>query len=172
MATKICLVANIPNEKNVIKVKIPTGMTLSQGDQLVAESLIANSESIYAGTQVADITKDEPVIVINQGVYEDTNGARVPGYVNPGAFTYKAGDVITAVRPENDLLFRITTDCIDNASAIAKDAFLIPQNADNQLAASATVGTAKIVYKIEQLISIPTGNGFTSGVLARVYNGR
>lgn len=171
MATKICVPVILPLEKDVIKVRVPVATTLYQGSQIVAESLEnTTTRSIYVGSLVADITKDEPAIVINQGVYEDINGARVEGYVDPGILTYKAGDVITAVRPEKDLLFEMSADCFIGTAI--KDQYLITTVASDQLTVSATVATAVTAYKIEQLVSIPSGNGFVAGVIARVYLGR
>ena len=171
MATKICVPVVLPIDKNVIKVRVPSATTLYQGSQIVAESLEnTTTRSIYAGSLVADITKDMPAIVINQGVYENADGARVEGYVDPGAFSYKAGDVITAIRPSKDLVFELTSDCF--VGTAIKDQYLITTVASDQLTVSATVGTAIVAYKIEQLVSIPSGNGFVAGVLARVYLGR
>lgn len=170
MATKICVPALIPQPKSVIKVKVPTGSTYYQGVVTVAESLYGTTESIYSATPIANIATDEPVIIINQGVYEDANGARPNGYVNPGDFTYLAGDVVTAVRPEKDMLFRITDDCFTGTAV--KDQYLIPAVGSTQLAVSSTVSTAIVAFKIEKLITIPVGNTFVSGVLARVKLGR
>ena len=171
MATKICVPVILPLDKDVIKVRVPSATTLYQGSQIVAESLEnTTTRSIYAGSLVADITKDAPAIVINQGVYENADGARVEGYVDPGAFSYKAGDVITAIRPEKDLLFEMSNDCF--VGTAIKDQFLITTVASDQLTVAATVGTAITAYKIEQLVSIPSGNGFVAGVIARVVLGR
>lgn len=171
MATKICVPVILPLEKNVIKVRVPVATTLYQGSQIVAESLEnTTTRSIYAGSLVANITTDVPAIVINQGVYEDANGARVEGYVDPGSYSYKAGDVITAIRPGKDLLFEMTADCY--VGTAIKDEYLITTVASDQLTVAAAIGTAITAYKIEQLVSIPSGNGFVAGVLVRVVLGR
>jgi uncharacterized UPF0146 family protein len=170
MTTKICVPAILPLEKDVIKVKVPASTTLYQGNVVVAESLNGTSESIYTGALVTEPTTDLPAIVINQGVYEDTNGVRVEGYVNPGDFSYKAADVITAIRPTKDLLFKMTNDCFSGVAV--KDQFLILQDNSHELVVSAVATTNSFSLKIEQLISIPVGNTFVPGVLLRVYNGR
>lgn len=170
MATKICVPSILPNEKNVIKVKVPASTTMTQGQVIVAESLSGTSRSIYTGAIVTEPTTDLPAIIINQGVYEDTNGARVEGYVNPGDFSYKAGDVITAIRPEKDLAFEMTNDCFSGTAV--KDKYLILQDDSHDLVVSDVVTTNAFSLKIEQLISIPVGNTFVSGVLVRVFNGR
>jgi hypothetical protein len=170
MATKICVPAIVPAEKNVIKVKVPASTTLYQGNVVVAESLSGTSKSIYTGAVVTEPTTDLPAIVINQGVYEDTNGARPNGYVNPGDFSYKAAEVITAVRPEKDLLFEMTNDCFSGTPV--KDQYLILQDNSHELVVSAVVTTNAFSLQIEQLTTIPVGNTFVSGVLVRVVSGR
>jgi len=170
MTTKICVAALLPSDKDVIKVKVPTSTTLYQGEVVVAESLTSTSESIYTGALITEPTTDVPAIIINQGVYEDSNGARPNGYVNPGDFSYLAGDVITAVRPAKDLLFKMTNDCFSGTAV--KDKFLILQDNSHDLVVSDTVTTNAFSLKIEQLITIPVGNTFVSGVLVRVINGR
>ena len=166
---RICVTNLKPLEKNVIKVRVPVA-TLYQGSQLVCESLENTStRSIYAGTLVANLT-DVSCTVINQGVYEDANGARVEGYVNPGSFTYQAGDVITVIRPELDLILTMTADCYTGTAI--KDQYLVPAVAGEKLAVSATIGTAKVAYQIEQLVNVPVGNAFVAGVLLRIVVGR
>ena len=170
MSTKICVPVLIPSDREVIKVKVPASTTMYQGQVVVAESLSGTSQSIYTGAIVTEPTTDLPAIVINQGVYEDANGARPNGYVNPGDFSYKAAEVITAVRPAKDLLFKMTADCFSGTAV--KDKFLILQDNSHELLVSDTVTTNAFVLQIEQLISIPVGNTFVSGVLVRVINGR
>ena len=168
--TRICVPNIKPTEKEVIKVRVPVATTLFQGSQVVCESLEnTTTRSIYAGTLVANLT-DSPCLVINQGVYEDANGARVEGYVNPGSFTYQAGDVITVIRPQQDLIFTLTADCYTGTAI--KDQYLVPAVAGEKLAVSSTVGTAKVVYQIEQLVTVPVGNAFIAGALVRIVTGR
>ncbi len=170
MSTKICVPVLLPSDKDVVKVIVPASTTLYQGEVVVAESLSGTYESIYTGAIVTEPTTDIPAIIINQGVYEDANGARVNGYVNPGDFSYLAADVITAVRPAKDLLFKMTDDCFSGTAI--KDQFLILQDNSHELVVSAVVTTNAFSLKIEQLITIPVGNTFVSGVLVRVINGR
>lgn len=168
--TRICVPNIVPAIKEVIKVRVPVATTLYQGSQLVCESLEnTTTRSIYTGTLVAALT-DSPCMVINQGVYEDANGARVEGYVNPGSFTYQAGDVITVIRPQQDLIFTMTSDCYTGTAI--KDQYLVPAIGAEKLVVSATVGTAKVAYQIEQLVNVPVGNKFIAGVLLRIAIGR
>jgi hypothetical protein len=169
MATRICVPNILPLEKDVIKVRIPSATTLYQGSLVVAESLEGTSRSVYTGSLVTDITKDTPAIVINQGVYEDANGVRVEGYVNPGDMSYQAGDVVTAVRPEKNLIFTMSADCYTGTAV--KDQYIIPAVGVEKPAVSATIGTAVLAYKVEQLVNIPVGNTFVSGVLVRLVLG-
>jgi hypothetical protein len=170
MTTRICVPNIKPAEKEVIKVRVPSATTLYQGSQIVCESLEnTTTRSIYAGALVANLT-DLPCLVINQGVYEDANGARVEGYVNPGSFSYQAGDVITAIRPQQDLIFTLTADCYTGTAI--KDQYLVPAVAGEKLAVAATIGTAKVAYQIEQLITVPVGTTFVAGALVRIVVGR
>lgn len=169
MSTKICVPITLPLDREVIKVKVPTSTTMYQGQVVVAESLSGTNKSIYTGAIVTEPTTDLPAIVINQGVYEDTNGARVEGYVNPGDFSYKAADVITAIRPGKGLQFNMTNDCFSGTAI--KDQFLIPQDNSHELVVSASSASNALAYQIEQIISIPVGNTFVAGVQVRVIKG-
>jgi len=178
MATRICYPLNKIAEKNIEKVKVPSGMTLYAGDVVLAETLESGSREVYTGAQVSDITAEEPCIVLTQGVYEDSGNYRPGGHPNVGENSFTEGDVITVVRLEEDLKFEITWDALDNTGTVtpAAGVFLTPKNADNQLQTAASAGTALSVLKIEAISNIGMGGqmagDYEDSVIARVVIGK
>lgn len=178
MTTKLCFPMHEIAEKNIETVRVPTGATLSAGDVILAETLESGGRRVYTGAQVTDITAEYPCLVISQGTYEDASGYRPSGHPNVGEITYAAGKVVTVVRLEKDLKFKMTSACLDNTGVVAPAAgvFLVAQNADYQLATSATIGSALVALKIEALDNTGMGGqmGMTyeAGVIARVVSGR
>jgi len=177
MATRICIPLTKIAEKNIEKVKVPTGMTLYAGDVVLAETLESGSREVYTGVQVTDITAQYPCIVLTQGVYEDGN-YRPSGHPNVGENSFTPGSVITVARLEKDLKFEITWDSLDNTATVtpAAGVYLTPVNSDNQLATAAAAGTALTVLKIEGVSNIGMGGqmalDYEDSVIARVVVGR
>jgi len=154
-------------------VEVPTGQTFNVGDVIVAEALKAGSKKVYAGTVVAAITTEKPLLIIDQKFVELADGRRVEGSNLLTDLVFKAGDKITAIRPVQDMKYEISQDSIGNTGVVvpAAGVFLIPANGGKGLVTSATIGTALVAYKIETVASIPTGGnlalGYSASVIAR-----
>lgn len=176
----ICYPMTKVQERHVIKATVPAGAELKAGDVVLAETLVVSTDNleVYAGAQVADITADTPVIIINQGFEQLADGRRPAGNPNPADYIYREGETVTAIRLAKDYRFHITTDAFDNTGVVAPavDVKLIPQNADYQLQTSATFGTAITGLNIEKVTTVGTGGqfgaNFEESVVARVILGR
>lgn len=175
MEQKLVVFNIIPSEKDVIKVRLPFGtgnkkLTFAQGDQLIAEELIPNTEDEYAGKLVDDDTA-ETVIIFNQNVYKDEFGNRHGFVQNPSLIRYESGELVTAVRPSRNVKLQITEDALETTETIANGKFLVPQvavenNPDTYGLKVAVDATGKqTAYKIEdatRTIEIGTGKFVTS----------
>ena len=135
------------NSKDVITIKLPATGTFYQGDQLVAEKLITGSRTNYVGEEVADATA-ETVIIINQNVYKDEFGNRHGLVANVGKITYTAGETVTALRANKNVILEMTMDCIDlNKTDVADlvGKYLVPKVGvanDRKLVVADAIGTA------------------------------
>jgi len=162
------------SEKLVEVVVVPTGATLTAGDIILAETLVVGSKKVYAGTKVADITKDEPAIIIDQRFEELVGGRRPDGGNMLEDIKFVAGDKVHVIRLSKNMKYEIAIDKLDNTGVVvpAAGVFLIPKNGSWTLSTSATIGTAKVALKIEAVASVPTGGnlglGFSGSVIARV----
>lgn len=181
MANRICRPLIKVEERSVVKVEVPSGATLYAGDVILCETLdTTDSDNIevYAGAQVSNYTTQVPCIIINQGFETLSDGRRPEGQPDFSQYTYTEGDVVTAIRLHNDLLFFISNDCLDNTGVVAPAAgvVLIPQNTDYQLATAASVGSSLAGLTVEKVttqgVGGQFGSTFATGVVARVTKGR
>lgn len=179
MAYNICYPMTKVSEKNVEKVKVPTGVTLYGGSIVMCETLDTTSSAnreVYLGAAVVDKAVDFPCLVINQGFEQLSDGRRPEGNPNPGRFEFNAGDVVTSIRPEKDLKFFISEDIIDTTVALAVGQYIVPVNATYGFASIAAITTEKVALKIEKITTMAQGGQFGSefatGVIARVVEGR
>ena len=162
------------DEKLVEVVIVPVGATLTSGDIILAETLTAGSNKVYDGTQVSDITTDEPAIIIDQRFEESTDGRRPNGGNMLEDIKFVAGDKVHVIRLSKNMKYEIAVDKLLNTGVVAPAAgvYLIPQNGAWSFATSATIGTAIVALKIESTPAVPTGGnlglGFSSSVIARV----
>lgn len=165
---KICNVSQYVLDRQVVRVKLPAkadGTNWKQGEFIVCESLVSGTRSTYQGEEVS-ATTDKPCIIINQGIYKDAHGNRTEGMVNPGHIEYKAGEVVTAIRPEVNTVFELTADCVSGTPTVGQ--FLVPDTVDLQkpkVVASTT--TEKEAFKIEAVSFQGLGNGFESTMIVR-----
>ena len=159
MKQKLTVFNIIPSEKDVIKVRLPfaTGgskLTFAQGDQLVAETLVAGTRDEYAGKLVADPSTEETVIIFNQGVYKDQFGNRHGFVQDPSLIRYESGELVTAVRASKNVKLQVSKDAI--TGVIADGSYLVPQVATETsedtfgLTVSATATGFATAYKIEK----------------------
>ena len=160
------------NSKDVITIKLPATGTFYQGDQLVAENLITGSRTNYVGEEVTDATA-ETVIIINQNVYKDEFGNRHGLVANVGKITYTAGETVTALRANKNVILEMTMDCIDLDGTDVADLvgkYLVPKVGvadDRKLVVADAMGTANTAYKIEAVSSIAQPSVRAQSVIVR-----
>ena len=160
------------NSKDVITIKLPATGTFYQGDQLIAEKLVTGSRTNYVGEEVADATA-ETVIIINQNVYKDEFGNRHGLVANVGKITYTAGETVTALRANKNVILEMTMDCIDlNKTDVADlvGKYLVPKVGvanDRKLVVADAIGTASTAYKIEAVSSIAQPGVRAQSVIVR-----
>ena len=165
------------NSKDVITIKLPATGTFYQGDQLVAEKLVTGSRTNYVGEEVTDATA-ETVIIINQNVYKDEFGNRHGLVANVGKITYTAGETVTALRANKNVILEMTMDCIDlNKTDVANlvGKYLVPKEKgvddkgrdDRKLVVADAIGTAQPAYKIEAVSSIAQPGVRAQSVIVR-----
>ena len=167
------------NSKDVITIKLPATGTFYQGDQLIAEKLVTGSRTNYVGEEVETSTVDaETVIIINQNVYKDEFGNRHGLVANVGKITYTAGETVTALRANKNVILEMTMDCIDlNKTDVADlvGKYLVPKEKgvddkgrdDRKLVVADAIGTAGTAYKIEAVSSIAQPGVRAQSVIVR-----
>lgn len=162
------------NSKDVITIKLPATGTFYQGDQLIAEKLVTGSRTNYVGEEVeAGTVNAETVIIINQNVYKDEFGNRHGLVANVGKITYTAGETVTALRANKNVILEMTMDCIDlNKTDVADlvGKYLVPKVGvanDRKLVVADAIGTAQTAYKIEAVSSIAQPGVRAQSVIVR-----
>ena len=129
------------------QIKVPAGQTYHAGQVVVAESLdnsIRGNLSVYAPTAVADITKEDIAIILNNGFETMADGRRPDGQPDYTQYEFRAGDVVTAHRLLPQTRYEISIDaCAQSVkdATIAPGDNLIPKNGSLELEYSKT-GTA------------------------------
>lgn len=108
------------------QIKVPAGQTYHAGQVVVAESLdnsIRGNLSVYAPTAVADITKEDIAIILNNGFETMADGRRPDGQPDYTQYEFRAGDVVTAHRLLPQTRYEIS---IDACAQSVKDAIIAP----------------------------------------------
>ncbi len=129
------------------QIKVPAGQTYHAGQVVVAESLdnsIRGNLSVYAPTAVADITKEDIAIILNNGFETMADGRRPDGQPDYTQYEFRAGDVVTAHRLLPQTRYEISIDACAKSvkdATIAPGDNLIPKNGSLELEYSKT-GTA------------------------------
>lgn len=162
--TAYALHSDIP-EWAVETVEIPVGETYQVGDAIVADSLRTGSLKVYEGSQVADITKEKPLMIIDQRFDELEDKRRPDGSNMLTDITFREGDEVIGVRPVQDMKFEISQASLGNTGVVtpAAGVFVIPANGENKWQTAASIGTAIVAYKIEAVTNIPTGGNMALG---------
>lgn len=165
MANKYCNVLFETRPEDVVKIKVPTGLTFQQGNVIYCKTLdTSNSDNIevYSATPISDYTAQIPVLVINQGFEELTDGRRPTGQADPTQFVYRAGQTITGIRLRKGQKFEISEDALDNTGvvALAAGVYLIPQNDDYDLATASSAGSSASALYVEKKTTKGIGGQF------------
>lgn len=152
------------------KLRVPAGKSYHAGNVLVAEELDTalgyGNWDVYAPKTVADITKDDIVLVLNNGFETLTDGRRPDGQPDYTQYVSNAGEVVTAHRLLPEVRFEISVDACDStvsgASGLKVGDNLIPANGKDVLVYSAkgTTVTAKNYLTIEAIKYFRLGGQF------------
>lgn len=152
------------------KVRVPAGKTYHAGNVVVAEALDTGlgygNWDVYAPTTVEDITKEDIVLVLNNGFETLADGRRPDGQPDYTQYTFNAGEVVTAHRLLPEVRFEISIDACDStvsgAAGLAVGDNLIPANGKDVLvySAKATEVTAKNYLTIEAIKYFRLGGQF------------
>ena len=127
------------------QIKVPAGETYHAGQVVVAETLdnsIRGNLSVYAPTKVADITKEDIAIILNNGFETLTDGRRPDGQPDYTQYEFKAGEVVTAHRLLPQTRYEISIDaCAQSvkSATIAPGDNLVPKNGSLELEYSASL---------------------------------
>lgn len=139
------------------QIKVPAADELHAGLVVVAENLdasIRGNLSVYAPTKVADITKDNLAIVLDGGFETLSDGRRPDGQPDYTQYTFKEGEVVTAMRLLPETKYELSIDaCGDSVAAatVVPGDNLIPEVGKYELKYSAkgTAVTAKNYLTVE-----------------------
>lgn len=104
------------------QIKVPAADVLHAGLVVVAENLDASingNYSVYAPTKVADITKDDLAIVLDGGFETLSDGRRPDGQPDYTQYTFKAGEVVTAMRLLPETKYELSIDACGASVAAA-----------------------------------------------------
>lgn len=149
---------------------VPEGTQMHTGDIYVAETLNEDlgygNWTVYNPDTISDITKQIPVIILNNGFETLTDGRRPDGQPDYTQYTFNEGEVVTAHRLLPEVRFEISIDACDatvsGASGLAVGDNLIPANGKDVLvySAKATTVTAKNYLTIEAIKYFRLGGQF------------
>ena len=179
MAYKLAYAMLDASEKEIVKIKVPAGITdLAAGEVLALNGIDttgrAGNIDVYNAKVVADVATEDVVIIVDQAFEELADGRRPEGNSNPGKRTFKAGDIITALRLHNDQVFFISEDTINGTPVVGE--YLVAANASRQLVPTASFTNEKVVLAVEVEHVQPQGGQFgaelAEGIAARVEVGR
>ena len=104
------------------QIKVPAAEELHAGLVVVAENLdasIRGNLSVYAPTKVADITKDDLAIILDGGFETLSDGRRPDGRPDYTQYTFKPGEVVTAMRLLPETKYELSIDACGDTVAVA-----------------------------------------------------
>jgi hypothetical protein len=117
---------------NVIKVRVPAGVTLTPGSFIPLVKLddtLPNNWQVFAGEKpVTANLASQMAIVINDGFETLPDGRRPDGQPDYTKFTFIEGDVVTAILLTPGLVFELSVDCITNGTAAVAGDVIEPVN--------------------------------------------
>ena len=152
------------------KVRVPAAVTLVAGNIVVAEELdttLKGNVDVYSPKQVANATKEDVAIILNNGFETLADGRRPDGQPDYTQYEYTNGEVITAHRLLPETRYRISIDACDDSvivGTVKAGDNLIPKNGQYTLSYSAkgTAVTAKNYLTVEAIEYFQLGGQFGS----------
>lgn len=153
-----------------VKVSIPTGVTLTAGKIIKAETMDTTIYGNYQtyGAEVPALT-DELVIMLDGGFETMADGRRPDGQPDFTQYEFVGGkgDVYTGLRLTDYVHYQISVDAINlNALTPTVGQFLTPDGTTNTLKLVATKpADVKQYLEIKALKNIQTGGNFGTGLI-------
>lgn len=157
---------------------VPEGTQMHTGDIYVAETLNEDlgygNWTVYNPDTISDITKQIPVIILNNGFETLTDGRRPKGQPDYTQYFYNPGEVVTGVRLLPEIKFEISYDVIENKSEIEPNGYLVVENDNGRLQFVSTLAevNSKVYFVVEALKHFRCGGqfgeDFTNTMVVRV----
>ena len=158
------------------------------GDDTVAAGYVFNADeledtygnvSVYELTKITDNTIQTPAILLNNGFETLADSRRPKGNSDYTTYTYKNGEVVTAIRLLPEIKLEISVDSVvleSDIDEIGKSSgYLIPENNDIQLHYYKNIDASKLpktFLKVEAIKAFRLGGKFgnesTKTFVARV----
>lgn len=158
------------------------------GDETIAAGYVFNADeledtygnvSVYELIKITDNTAQTPAILLNNGFDTLADKRRPKGNSDYTTYTYKNGEVVTAIRLLPEIKLEISVDSVvlvDEVGEVGKSSgYLVPENNDMQLHYYKNIDASKLpktFLKVEAIKAFRLGGKFgnesTKTFVARV----
>ena len=146
------------------------------GDETIAAGYVFNADeledtygnvSVYELIKITDNTAQTPAILLNNG-FDTLADKRIPkGNSDYTTYTYKNGEVVTAIRLLPEIKLEISVDSVvlvDEVGEVGKSSgYLVPENNDMQLHYYKNIDASKLpktFLKVEAIKAFRLGGKF------------
>ena len=156
---------------------VKEGTEINAGDIYVAKKLnesLHGNWTVYNADMIEDVSKEIPVIVINNSFETLADGRRPDGQPDYTQYAYEEGEVVTAIKLLPEIKMEISFDIIQNRNDIESKGYLIPENGTNLLRFVSTLAevNSKVYFVVEALKHFRCGGamgmGFIDTMVVRV----
>ena len=146
------------------------------GDQTIAAGYVFNADkledtygnvSVYELIKITDNTAQTPAILLNNGFDTLADKRRPKGNSDYTTYTYKNGEVVTAIRLLPEIKLEISVDSVvlvDEVGEVGKSSgYLVPENNDMQLHYYKNIDASKLpktFLKVEAIKAFRLGGKF------------
>lgn len=146
------------------------------GDETIAAGYVFNADeledtygnvSVYELIKITDNTAQTPAILLNNGFDTLADKRRPKGNSDYTTYTYKNGEVVTAIRLLPEIKLEISVDSVvlvDEVGEVGKSSgYLVPENNDMQLHYYKNIDASKLpktFLKVEAIKAFRLGGKF------------
>lgn len=146
------------------------------GDETIAAGYVFNADeledtygnvSVYELIKITDNTAQTPAILLNNGFDTLVDKRRPKGNSDYTTYTYKNGEVVTAIRLLPEIKLEISVDSVvlvDEVGEVGKSSgYLVPENNDMQLHYYKNIDASKLpktFLKVEAIKAFRLGGKF------------
>lgn len=146
------------------------------GDETIAAGYVFNADeledtygnvSVYKLIKITDNTAQTPAILLNNGFDTLADKRRPKGNSDYTTYTYKNGEVVTAIRLLPEIKLEISVDSVvlvDEVGEVGKSSgYLVPENNDMQLHYYKNIDASKLpktFLKVEAIKAFRLGGKF------------